>query len=81
MNFPAANQLPRKLGPHVPWRQAAAPSDSSDWATNCPKYKVAAVQMAKVMQPSEWQKEYADFNREQLALLAQARGEEATVGK
>ena len=55
-------------------------TDSSDWATNCPEYKVTAVQVSKVMQPSEWQREYADFNREQLALLAQARGVEV-VGK
>ena len=48
-------------------------TDSSDWATNCPEYKVTAVQVAKVMQPSEWQREYADFNRRQLDLLAQAR--------
>jgi formate dehydrogenase major subunit len=55
-------------------------TDSSDWATNCPEYKVTAVQVTKVMQPSEWQKDYADFNREQLDLLAQARGE-AVIGK
>jgi formate dehydrogenase major subunit len=45
---------------------------SSDWATNCPEYKVTAVQVAKVMQPSAWQREYARFNREQLALAALA---------
>jgi formate dehydrogenase major subunit len=55
-------------------------TDSSDWATNCPEYKVTAVEVAKVMQPSEWQTGYADFNREQLDLLAQARGE-AVIGK
>jgi len=48
-------------------------TDSSDWATNCPEYKVTAVQVAKVMQPSDWQRGYADFNRQQLELLAQAR--------
>ena len=47
-------------------------TDSSDWATNCPEYKVTAVQVTKVMQPSDWQKEYADFNKRQLELLAQA---------
>ena len=55
-------------------------TDSSDWATNCPEYKVTAVQVAKVVQHSAWQEDYADFNREQLGLLAQARGE-AVVGK
>ena len=47
-------------------------TDSSDWATNCPEYKVTAVQVTKVMQPSDWQREYADFNKRQLELLAQA---------
>ena len=47
-------------------------TDSSDWATNCPEYKVTAVQVTKVMQPSDWQMEYADFNKRQLELLAQA---------
>ena len=47
-------------------------TDSSDWATNCPEYKVTAVQVSKVMQPSAWQKEYANFNREQLRYLAEA---------
>jgi formate dehydrogenase major subunit len=41
-------------------------TDSSDWATNCPEYKVTAVQVSKVTQPSEWQRRYAHFNRAQL---------------
>jgi formate dehydrogenase major subunit len=48
-------------------------TDSSDWATNCPEYKVTAVQVSKVMQPSEWQQRYADFNRQQMDHLARAR--------
>ena len=55
-------------------------TDSSDWATNCPEYKVTAVQVAKVMQSSEWQRGYAEFNRQQLDLLAQALPAEV-VGK
>ncbi len=54
-------------------------TDSSDWATNCPEYKVTAVQVSKVMQPSAWQRDYADFNRQQLALLAQGRNAGAVV--
>ena len=46
-------------------------TDNSDWATNCPEYKVTAVQVMPVAQRSEWQKTYARFNAEQLA-LAQA---------
>ena len=46
-------------------------TDNSDWATNCPEYKVTAVQVMPVKTPvaqSEWQKEYADFNQTQLQL-------------
>ncbi len=55
-------------------------TDSSDWATNCPEYKVTAVQVTKVMQTSAWQQEYAEFNKAQLGFLAQARQAEV-VGK
>lgn len=44
-------------------------TDSSDWATNCPEYKVTAVQVMPVTQPSTWQKDYAKFNQEQMSLL------------
>ena len=47
-------------------------TDNSDWATNCPEYKVTAVQVIKVNQTSAWQKDYQDFSENQLALLAQA---------
>jgi formate dehydrogenase major subunit len=43
-------------------------TDNSDWATNCPEYKVTAVQVMPVTQPSEWQREYERFNKEQLEL-------------
>ena len=33
-------------------------TDFSDWATNCPEYKVTAVQVAPSNGPSEWQEEY-----------------------
>jgi formate dehydrogenase major subunit len=54
-------------------------TDSSDWATNCPEYKVTAVQVMPVAQASEWQRGYADFNRTQLDLLAQARPSEVAA--
>jgi len=44
-------------------------TDNSDWATNCPEYKVTAVQVTPVAQPSEWQRQYSDFNRQQEAFL------------
>lgn len=43
-------------------------TSNSDWATNCPEYKVTAVQVMPVTQPSEWQKNYERFNKEQLEL-------------
>jgi formate dehydrogenase major subunit len=59
-------------------------TDSSDWATNCPEYKVTAVQVLPVMQPSAWQREYSRFSEVQDQLLAERRkaGEvaSATVG-
>ena len=44
-------------------------TDSSDWATNCPEYKVTAVQVEKVSQPSEWQRHFEQFDQRQQGLL------------
>jgi formate dehydrogenase major subunit len=44
-------------------------TDNSDWATNCPEYKVTAVQVTRVMQPSTWQKSFTEFDRQQRSLL------------
>lgn len=45
---------------HHPDTQAnVITTDFSDWATNCPEYKVTAVQVAPSNGPSEWQEEYA----------------------
>ena len=35
-------------------------TDFSDWATNCPEYKVTAVQVRKTNRPSEWQARFYD---------------------
>ena len=48
-------------------------TDNSDWATNCPEYKVTAVQVSHVSEPSQWQKEYSAFARKQEELLDKAR--------
>ena len=47
-------------------------TENSDWATNCPEYKVTAVQVMRVSQPSEWQKRHAAFARKQQELLEHA---------
>ncbi len=45
---------------HHPDTQAnVITTDFSDWATNCPEYKVTAVQVALSNGPSEWQEDYA----------------------
>jgi len=47
-------------------------TDNSDWATNCPEYKVTAVQATRVNQPSEWQKRFREFSATQTGLLKAA---------
>ena len=47
---------------HHPATQAnVVTSDYSDWATNCPEYKVTAVQVSPSNGPSEWQEEYREL--------------------
>lgn len=48
-------------------------TDNSDWATNCPEYKVTAVQAYKVTKLSEWQQGFEQFTEEQLEYLRRAR--------
>ncbi len=48
-------------------------TDNSDWATNCPEYKVTAVQASKVSKLSDWQQKFAKFTEEQLEHLNRAR--------
>ena len=49
---------------HHPDTQAnVVTTDHSDWATNCPEYKVTAVQVAPSNGPSAWQADYHAFAR------------------
>ena len=44
---------------HHPTTQAnVITTDNSDWATNCPEYKVTAVQITPSNGPSQWQEDY-----------------------
>ena len=55
-------------------------TDSSDWATNCPEYKVTAVQVLPVpqhAQPSDWQRGFARMHEEQIGLLHAAQAAQA----
>ncbi|WP_371872854.1 formate dehydrogenase subunit alpha [Notoacmeibacter sp. MSK16QG-6] len=48
---------------HHPDTQAnVVTTDNSDWATNCPEYKVTAVQVAPSNGPSAWQDDYSDHS-------------------
>ena len=50
---------------HHPDTQAnVITTDFSDWATNCPEYKVTAVQISPSNGPSRWQQDYEEFSRE-----------------
>ncbi|MDQ7729531.1 formate dehydrogenase subunit alpha [Halomonas sp. SpR8] len=50
-------------------------TDNSDWATNCPEYKVTAVQVEKVSQPSAWQQRFSAFDLAQRDYLTKAHQE------
>lgn len=54
-------------------------TDNSDWATNCPEYKVTAVQIEKVTEPSLWQKNYQSFDQQQRALRQQRKGRDKSA--
>jgi formate dehydrogenase major subunit len=47
---------------HHPATQAnVVTTDYSDWATNCPEYKVTAVQITPSNGPTDWQESYEDL--------------------
>jgi len=52
-------------------------TDNSDWATNCPEYKVTAVEVSPVARHSEWQRQHRDFTARQQALLKERETIEA----
>ncbi|MFJ2365824.1 formate dehydrogenase subunit alpha [Pseudomonas sp. NPDC087697] len=56
-------------------------TDNSDWATNCPEYKVTAVEVSRVYHPSEWQKRYQEFSDDQQRLLDERRQARTTGAK
>jgi formate dehydrogenase major subunit len=49
---------------HHPATQAnVVTTDYSDWATNCPEYKVTAVQVMPSNGPTDWQESYASWSQ------------------
>jgi formate dehydrogenase major subunit len=55
---------------HHPDTQAnVVTTEFSDWATNCPEYKVTAVQISPSNGPSDWQKSYDEFSRQSRRIM------------
>ncbi len=46
-------------------------TEFSDWATNCPEYKVTAVEVRRTITPSDWQRQY----REERDITTQVGGD------
>src|SRR6204780_133824 len=62
---------------HHPDTQAnVITTEYSDWATNCPEYKVTAVQVSPSNGPSRWQEEYERFSEESRRIAATAMAAE-----
>ena len=58
---------------HHPNTQAnVITTDFSDWATNCPEYKVTAVQIAPSNGPTEWQRQYDEQARQSRRIVVEA---------
>lgn len=45
-------------------------TEFSDWATNCPEYKVTAVQVTRSNQPSDWQEEFGRMRETNYQVVA-----------
>jgi formate dehydrogenase major subunit len=61
---------------HMPGTQTnVVTTEFSDWATNCPEYKVTAVQVAASNGPSEWQQDYAELSRRNRRIAEPVAGE------
>ncbi|MGF1683268.1 formate dehydrogenase subunit alpha [Photobacterium minamisatsumaniensis] len=48
-------------------------TNNSDWATNCPEYKVTAVRIERVSKPSQWQERYVAQDTQQRHFLKQSK--------
>ena len=56
---------------HHPETQAnVVTTEYSDWATNCPEYKVTAVQVTPSNGPTEWQEQYDTLARNSRRIAA-----------
>jgi len=56
---------------HHPNTQAnVVTTEYSDWATNCPEYKVTAVQVSPSNGPTQWQEDYDELARKSRRIVA-----------
>ena len=53
-------------------------TENSDWATNCPEYKVTAVEIVRVNHPSAWQQRNQEFTDQQ-TLASQGASDDARL--
>jgi formate dehydrogenase major subunit len=62
---------------HHPDTQAnVITTEYSDWATNCPEYKVTAVQISPSNGASRWQEDYEEFSRQSRRIAVPAEAAE-----
>ncbi len=62
---------------HHPSTQAnVVTTDFSDWATNCPEYKVTAVQISTSNGPSDWQERYRELTEQSRRIAAKIEAAE-----
>jgi formate dehydrogenase major subunit len=58
---------------HHPATQAnVVTTDFSDWATNCPEYKVTAVQISASNGPTDWQEDYEALSERSRRIVVEA---------
>jgi formate dehydrogenase major subunit len=58
---------------HHPTTQAnVVTTDYSDWATNCPEYKVTAVQVTPSNGPTGWQEDYSELSERSRRIAVEA---------
>jgi formate dehydrogenase major subunit len=61
---------------HHPMTQAnVVTTDYSDWATNCPEYKVTAVQVSPSNGPTGWQERYGELTERSRRIGIKSAGE------
>ncbi len=60
---------------HASTQTNVVTTEFSDWATNCPEYKVTAVQVSPSNGPSDWQQDYAAISKRNRRIAEPAAGE------